>query len=74
MIELHFIITLICPDGLCSTQSGIWTTAQERTRAEVYDQIHEWACEQISRTRVNVIYFSLEPNDLPVGRSEMTFS
>ncbi|MCO5992676.1 hypothetical protein [Actinoallomurus rhizosphaericola] len=66
---LHFIITLSFPQrGMTmSTSSGNFNTKPGMTRVDVFEAIYKMACEQAGLSGGNVMFFSLEPNELPVA-------
>lgn len=69
--DYHWIITLQhqAPDGRIGTAngSGIITAGEGQTRESLYRQIVQHACDQagIAPARCSVLFFSLEPNELP---------
>lgn len=61
----HYILTLEMPQYASFTVSGVMTPRPGATRDEVYTEIRRDATKDDPRmTRANVVFFSLEPNQL----------
>lgn len=69
--EYHWILTLQSqsPDGRIGTAngSGVVTPNPGQTRQDLFQQAFQYVCDQsgITPARSNVLFFSLEPNELP---------
>lgn len=68
-MQLHFIMTVQKPvhNGFqTATFSGTYGTKPGQTRADVYTDLFNQVTNEIG-ARPNVMFFSLEPNTLPVS-------
>ena len=62
-MEFHFVMTVALPGGKVGTYSGVWAANQGESRADLYQAILKVASEQMGG-KPNVMFFSLEPNEL----------
>lgn len=61
----HWIMTLELPGRAMNTVSNTWTPGQGDTRQDVFETIRSAIVQQSPEmARANVVFFSLEPNQL----------
>ncbi|KIZ13701.1 hypothetical protein [Streptomyces natalensis] len=61
----HWVMTVELPGRAMQTLYGTWTPPQGTTRHDVFLDIKaEIAAEDPDMARANVVFFSLEPNQL----------
>jgi hypothetical protein len=66
-MNFHFVMTLTHPTSngsATATFSGTYTPTAGETRADVYIKIFNSVAKQIHADRPNVLFFSLERNEL----------
>ena len=62
-MQFHFIMTAANPNGAVGTFSGVWTAEQGESRVVLYEAIFKAVTQQMGG-KPNVMFFSLEPNEL----------
>lgn len=64
-MKFHFVITLAIPGGMANFDA-VYATKPGETRLDAYRNISRWAKEEAACDGA-VVFFSLEPNELPGG-------
>ena len=68
-MEYHYVITLSIPRDLgvmsYATWNGTIQVQEGMTRKDAFDKVFEYASGQSGMNLPNVLFFSMEPNELP---------